>query len=131
MCPHPFAFHVVVNAVDLIRLHRVITWWQTVKVPLMYLAGWAASAGVLAALLLIIRLLKYGSPVPPPPPLATADYGLLRSVSMVGDLAFAREVRDRLRLNGVRTTLATGPDGMVRILVFADELDRARRLISS
>jgi hypothetical protein len=108
----------------------VINWWQTVNVPLMYLAGWAASAGALAALLLIIRLLKYGSPLPPPAPPA-ADYGLLRSVSMVGDLAFAREVRDRLRSAGVRATLATGPDGMVRILVFADELDRARRLISS
>jgi hypothetical protein len=95
----------------------------------MYLAGWAASAGVLAALLLIIRLLKYGSPVPAPRP--STDYGLLRTVSMVGDLAFAREVRDRLRHYGVRATLATGPDGMVRILVFADELDRARRLISS
>ncbi|WP_432835824.1 hypothetical protein [Dactylosporangium sp. CA-092794] len=105
-------------------------WWQTVNVPLMYLAGWAASAGVLAALLLIIRLLKHGAPLEPPP-LPVADYGLLRSVSMVGDLAFAREVRDRLRGNGVRATLATGPDGMVRILVFADELDRARRLISS
>jgi hypothetical protein len=95
----------------------------------MYLAGWAASAGVLAALLLIIRLLQYGGPAPAPRP--TTDYGLLRTVSMVGDLAFAREVRDRLRHNGVRATLATGPDGMVRILVFADELDRARRLISS
>ncbi|WP_344616187.1 hypothetical protein [Dactylosporangium salmoneum] len=98
--------------------------------PLMYLAGWAVSAGVLAALLLIIRLLKYGSPLPPHTPAAT-DYGLLRSVSMVGDLAFAREVRERLRTNGVRATLATGPDGMVRILVFADELDHARRLINS
>ncbi|WP_432995934.1 hypothetical protein [Dactylosporangium sp. CA-233914] len=97
--------------------------------PLMYLAGWAASAGVLAALLLIIRLLRYGAPAAPPP--RTADYGLLRTVSKVGDLAFAREIRDRLRHNGVRATLATGPDGMVRILVFADELDRARRLINS
>jgi hypothetical protein len=103
--------------------------WQTVNVPLMYLAGWAASAGALAALLFIIRLLKYGSPLTPSPP-SKADYGLLRTVSMVGDLAFAREVRNRLRSNGVRATLATGPDGMVRILVFADELDRARRLCS-
>ena len=118
------------NGLDLIRLRYVINWWQTVKVPLMYLAGWAASAGVLAALLLIIRLLKHGAPLSPlaPPPTAS-DYGLLRSVSMVGDLAFAREVRDRLRANGVRATLATGPDGMVRVLVFADALDEARRLI--
>ncbi|MER7278190.1 hypothetical protein ABT369_27505 [Dactylosporangium sp. NPDC000244] len=108
----------------------MINWWQTVDVPLMYLAGWAASAGVLAALLLIIRLLKYGVPASPPPR-PSVDYGLLRTVSMVGDLAFARDVRDRLRSNGVRATLATGRDGMVRILVFADELDRARRLISS
>jgi hypothetical protein len=119
----------------------VIIWWQTVKVPLMYLAGWAASAGVLAALLLIIRLLKHGGPRGPlggGPSRSTGgphgtppDYGLLRTVSMIGDLAFAREVRDRLRLNGVRATLATGHDGMVRVLVFADEFDRARRLITS
>jgi hypothetical protein len=39
-------------------------------------------------------------------------------------------VRDRLRPNGVRATPATGPDGMVRVLVFADEFDRARRLVN-
>jgi hypothetical protein len=100
----------------------------------MYLAGWAASAGVLAALLFIIRLLKHagptGSGATGAAPSAPPDYGLLRCVSMIGDLAFAREVRDRLRLNGVRATLATGHDGMVRVLVFADEFDRARRLIT-
>lgn len=97
----------------------------------MYLAGWAASAGALATLVLIIRLLRHGGPpggVRFPDPGAAEDYGLLRSVSLIGDLAIAREVRDRLRDNGVRATLATGDDGMVRVLVFADELDRARRL---
>ncbi|GAA2599428.1 hypothetical protein GCM10010399_32690 [Dactylosporangium fulvum] len=100
--------------------------------PLMYLAGWAASAGVLAALVFIIRLIKHsGAPSGISlTPATTDDYGLLRSVSVIGDLAFARDVRDRLRHNGVRATLATGRDGMVRVLVFADELDRARRMIN-
>ncbi|GGM18778.1 hypothetical protein GCM10007977_020080 [Dactylosporangium sucinum] len=96
----------------------------------MYLAGWSASAGVLAALVLIIRLLHRGGAPSAYDSFGDDDYGLLRSVSAVGDLAFARDVRDRLRRNGVRATLATGHDGMVRVLVFADELDRARRLIN-
>lgn len=105
----------------------------------MYLAGWAASAGAFATLILIIRLLRFGErraaapggvrPAEPADP-ATLDYGLLRSVSLIGDLAFARDVRDRLRHNGVRATLATGRDGMVRVLVFADEYDRARLLLA-
>ena len=103
----------------------------------MYLAGWAASAGALATLILIIRLLRFGERrsappggVHPPDPDTALDYGLLRSVALIGDLAFARDVRDRLRRNGVRATLATGHDGMVRILVFADEYDRARLLLA-
>jgi len=103
----------------------------------MYLAGWAASAGALATLILIIRLLRFGErrALPPggihrPDPATGLDYGLLRSVSLIGDLAFARDVRDRLRHNGVRATLATGHDGMVRVLVFADEYDRARLLLA-
>lgn len=103
----------------------------------MYLAGWAASAGALATLILIIRLLRFGERRSGPPggvhpadAETTLDYGLLRSVSLIGDLAFARDVRDRLRHNGVRATLATGPDGMVRVLVFTDEYDRARLLLA-
>jgi hypothetical protein len=103
----------------------------------MYLAGWAASAGALATLILIIRLLRFGErrAAPPggvrrPDPDTGLDYGLLRSVSLIGDLAFARDVRDRLRHNGVRATLATGHDGMVRVLVFANEYDRARLLLA-
>jgi hypothetical protein len=93
---------------------------------------------VLAALALIIRLLKHGGPtriidgVTSVTSAGTArpdDYGLLRPVSLIGDLAFARDMRDRLRSNGVRATVATGQDGMVHVLVFADEYDRARRLI--
>ena len=104
----------------------------------MYLAGWAASAGALATLILIIRLLRLGERrvAPPgggihrPDPDTGLDYGLLRSVSLIGDLAFARDVRDRLRRNGVRATRATGHDGMVRVLVFTEEYDRARLLLA-
>src|SRR4051794_8406988 len=101
----------------------------------MYLAGWAASAGALATLILIIRLLRFGERRLGPaglrlPDPDSADYGLLRSVSLVGDLAFARDLRDRLRPNGLPPPPAPGHAGMVRVLVFADEYARARLLLA-
>ena len=38
----------------------------------------------------------------------------------------ARAVRDRLTALSIRATIGTGTDGFVRVLVFADEYDRAR-----
>jgi hypothetical protein len=38
----------------------------------------------------------------------------------------ARAVRNRLVALGIRATVGTGRDGYVRVLVFADEYDRAR-----
>jgi hypothetical protein len=57
------------------------------------------------------------------------DYGLLATAATVRTLADASVVREHLRSAGIRSTLATAPDGQIRVLVFADELMRARRIV--
>lgn len=99
--------------------------WQTVAVPLMYLS-WIATIGVVTALVTIIRLIISGGSTPVLG--GDDDYGLLRTVATVADLAHADEIRDRLARSGVRTTIAPQADGRVRVLVFADEYWRARGL---
>jgi hypothetical protein len=54
------------------------------------------------------------------------EFGLLRPVALLADLASACVVRDRLQALGIRATVGTGRDGFVRVLVFANEYDRAR-----
>ncbi len=63
-----------------------------------------------------------------PRPLAgvTDEFGLLRAVALAADPGAATAVRDRLTAMGIRATIGTGRDGYVRVLVFADEYDRAR-----
>ena len=58
------------------------------------------------------------------------DYGLLRAAAVVEDLDTGQSVRALLIAARVRATVATGPDGLVRVLVFPQEYDRARRLVS-
>jgi hypothetical protein len=57
---------------------------------------------------------------------ALDEFGLLRPVALAADLTAARAVRNRLIALGIRATVGTGRDGLVRVLVFADEYDRAR-----
>ncbi|GIJ48833.1 hypothetical protein Val02_57190 [Virgisporangium aliadipatigenens] len=54
------------------------------------------------------------------------EFGLLRPVALLADVPSARSVRDRLTALSIRATIGTGKDGFVRVLVFADEYDRAR-----
>ena len=54
------------------------------------------------------------------------EFGLLRPVALLADVPAARAVRDRLAALSIRATVGTGRDGFVRVLVFADEYDRAR-----
>jgi hypothetical protein len=58
------------------------------------------------------------------------DYGLLRILVLVENLETGRSVRALLAAGGVRSTIATGPDGLVRVLVFPEAYERARRMIS-
>jgi hypothetical protein len=57
------------------------------------------------------------------------DYGLLRPVATVGDEPAARMLRRVLAHAGIRSTVAYGAHGQIRVLVFDDELDSARRLV--
>jgi hypothetical protein len=54
------------------------------------------------------------------------EFGLLRTVALLADLESARPICARLTVLGIRATAGTGRDGFVRVLVFADEYDRAR-----
>jgi hypothetical protein len=57
------------------------------------------------------------------------EFGLLRPVALATDLNAARSVRNRLTDLGIRATVGTGRDGLVQVLVFADEYDRARGVV--
>jgi hypothetical protein len=64
-------------------------------------------------------------------PTLTEDegYGLLRTVLASNDPVRVGTVRALLRGSGIRCTVATRPDGRTAVLVFAEQLDRARRLV--
>jgi hypothetical protein len=56
------------------------------------------------------------------------DYGLLVPVAVVESAEEAERLQSRLVEAGVRATRSQGADGRYRVLVFASELDRARRV---
>ena len=69
--------------------------------------------------------------LPPWPPTESSDpddYGLLAPVATVDSADEAARVRAMLAVAGIKATTAAGPDGRHRVLVFAKELDRARRV---
>ena len=57
------------------------------------------------------------------------DYGLLCPAAVTDHLGTAEELRGLLVSAGIRATLAVRRDGRVLILVFAEELEEARRLV--
>jgi hypothetical protein len=57
------------------------------------------------------------------------DYGLLSAAAVTDDLELADDVRAMLADAGIRSTCATRRDGRVTVLVFAEEVDEARRLV--
>ncbi len=59
----------------------------------------------------------------------SGDTGLLRPVAVVGTRAEANALRALLSDANVRSTLDTGPDGRIRLLVFAEDTDRARGVV--
>ena len=56
-------------------------------------------------------------------------HGLLRPVAELPDRAAGTAVRAVLSDAGIRSTLGVRKDGRVQVLVFADDLDAARRLV--
>lgn len=61
---------------------------------------------------------------------APADFGLLRTVALTADREVADAIRNRLADAGIRATLAAGPGGTTRVLVFEERLEAARRVVS-
>jgi hypothetical protein len=109
--------------------------WQTVAMLALdgpYIVGPVIAlivTGVLA-LLLHRALTRRDQPMfPPPVANDSTDYGLLVPVATCRDRVDADLVREHLMTAGIRSTLRTDPDGRVKVLVFADALDRARRLV--
>ncbi|MEU7821221.1 hypothetical protein [Catellatospora sp. NPDC049111] len=97
-----------------------------------YLAGPMIAMLTIAVLAVVLhRGLQRDAetPVPLAPSPALDDYGLLASAAVVRTLADATLIREHLHSVGIRATLATAPDGRIRVLVFADEVSRARRVV--
>ena len=61
--------------------------------------------------------------------LGDQDYGLLTPAVTADDETTAGEFRRLLHTAGIRATVASAPDGRRLILVFPEELSRARRLV--
>jgi hypothetical protein len=68
---------------------------------------------------------------PTPPTAAPAsgdDFGLLAPVAVTADEEQAKQLKLRLGEAHIRATTTRGRDGRYRVLVFATELDQARRV---
>jgi hypothetical protein len=57
------------------------------------------------------------------------DYGLLYPAAVTDEPAVADEIRGLLCAAGIRATQAVGGDGRVAVLVFAEQVEEARRLV--
>jgi hypothetical protein len=57
------------------------------------------------------------------------DYGLLCTVAVLETKPAAESMRVMLTEAGIRTTVAVGADGLVRVLVFDNDFDHARRVV--
>ena len=57
------------------------------------------------------------------------DYGLLRAAAVTDEPDTADEIRALLAAAGIRATHAVRPDGRTAVLVFAEHVDEARRLV--
>ena len=57
------------------------------------------------------------------------DYGLLYPAAVTDDPGVAAEIRRLLAAAGIRATYATGRDGRLAVLVFAEQVEEARRLV--
>lgn len=86
-----------------------------------------AVIGVLAGVLRVIYFRDARRPGPVPPRLG--DYGLLCTAAITDDPRSAASTRSLLVKAGIRATVTTGTDGLIRVLVFEKELPRARRLM--
>jgi hypothetical protein len=112
--------------------------WDTGGVPLdaggyHYVVGPVVAVVVVCLLAVVMRWI-FGSgrsraAATAQPPAGPADHGLLRPVAELPDRAAGSALRAVLSDAGIRSTLGVRRDGRVQVLVFADDEDRARRLV--
>jgi hypothetical protein len=57
------------------------------------------------------------------------DYGLLGPAAIADSPEVADEIRQLLGDAGIRATHAIAPDGRTAVLVFAEQLEEARRVV--
>jgi hypothetical protein len=57
------------------------------------------------------------------------DFGLLSPAALTDDAELAEDVRAMLTDAGIRSTCAQRRDGRVAVLVFAEQVEEARRLV--
>src|SRR5207237_10786950 len=89
----------------------------------IFLVGPLLALAVLAVFAVAADLTRSAARADTP---ATPEFGLLLPVAVSADPGTARVIRRRLVTLGIRATVGTGHDGFVRVLVFADQYDRAR-----
>jgi hypothetical protein len=58
------------------------------------------------------------------------DYGLLCPAAVTPEPEVAAEIRRLLAAAGIRSTYAAGCDGRIAVLVFAEQVEEARRLVA-
>jgi len=96
----------------------------------MYVLGPLLAFGAVLALAGVLRW-TFGRdlrhvPIHSGPP----DYGLLKPVATVGDPLTAYELRRMLREADIRSTTVFSEDAQLAVLVFEDDLDRARQVVN-
>jgi hypothetical protein len=94
---------------------------------------------VMIAVMAVLLHRSLGSPEPAPPEYPDPDlrdtgslpddYGLLAPAAVTRTRVDALLVKEQLRTAGIRSTLANTADGQVQVLVFGDQVIRARRLV--
>lgn len=92
--------------------------------PLIAFAVVGVLAGILQWMFSRRPRASYELPMP-----VIEDYGLLCAAAVTEDPDSAESMRSMLTAAGIRATLVTGADGRVRVLVFEDEVHRARRVM--
>lgn len=88
-----------------------------------YLAGPLIAFAVVGVLTAVLRR-ALSRDVPP-----ADDFGLLAVAALTDRWEIAAGVRAALARAGIRSTAATGLDGLIRVLVFPDDAGRARGIL--
>lgn len=115
-------------------MRSAIRQWQTVAMLALdgpYIIGPVVALVVTGVLALLLHrsLTRQDRPLFPSVSHDSNDFGLLVPVATCRDRVDADLVRQHLATAGIRSTLTADRDGRIKVLVFADALDRARRLV--